>query len=77
MQPTADTKFDLLPVSETEFIRTDGNIRYLFVRNAGGDVSGITLRFNEGSSEAPRISKETLIPYELLQAARADEAVAA
>jgi CubicO group peptidase (beta-lactamase class C family) len=75
---TADAEgFDLLPVSETEFIRTDGNVRYIFVRDAAGRVGTLRLRFGDSMSEAPRISKETVIPFEMLMAGRINEAIEA
>jgi CubicO group peptidase (beta-lactamase class C family) len=76
-QPTQDQGFDLLPISETEFIRSDGNVRYIFVRNAAGRAEAITLRFGEGTSEARRISGESVIPFELLTAGKVNEAVEA
>jgi CubicO group peptidase (beta-lactamase class C family) len=77
VQPTQDQGFELLPISENEFIRTDGNAHYLFVRNAGGKVDVIKRRTDEETAEAPRISKDSLVPYELLVAGRADEAIEA
>lgn len=76
-QQTMVPAVDLLPISETEFVRPDDPIRYLFARNADGKVATVTLRFDNGSLEAPRLSKDTLIPYELLMAGKGDEAVAA
>jgi CubicO group peptidase (beta-lactamase class C family) len=76
-QPTRDQGFELLPISDSEFIRTDEPVRYLFVRNAAGAVESIKLRFDDGAADAPRISKDDLVPYELLMAGRAGEAVEA
>ena len=76
-QPTLEPKFELLPISESEFIRTDENNRYTFVRSASGKADTIKLRFEEGGSEASRLSKDSLVPYELLLAGRVDEAIAA
>ncbi len=76
-QPTQGARFELLPLSEMEFIRSDENIRYTFVRSAGGTVDSIKLRFDGGASEAARISKDVLIPYEMLMAGRVGEAIEA
>ncbi|HSB11974.1 MAG TPA: serine hydrolase [Blastocatellia bacterium] len=76
-QPTQSPRLDLFPVSETEFLRTDADVRYTFVRSAGGRVDSVRIRFDGGASDAPRITKETVIPYEMLMAGRVAEAVEA
>ncbi|MEN3336093.1 MAG: hypothetical protein V7641_5458, partial [Blastocatellia bacterium] len=77
VQPTQDQGFELLPISESEFIRMDGNAHYLFVRNADGKVDVIKRQSDEETAEARRISKDNLVPYELLVAGRASEAIEA
>ena len=52
------------PVSDDEFVRKDVEISYTFVRSPGGSVDKIKLKFTEGSSEAPRISKDAMVPYD-------------
>jgi CubicO group peptidase (beta-lactamase class C family) len=76
-QPTQSPKLDLVPISETEFSRTDANVRYTFVGSAEGKVDLVRIRFDGGTSEAPRISKDVTIPYELLMAGKIAEAVEA
>jgi CubicO group peptidase (beta-lactamase class C family) len=77
-QPTEDEAFDLIPISETEFVRSDGDIRYVFARGEAGRVEAITLRFGGGgTSKAPRLAKETLVPFEMLLAGKISEAVEA
>lgn len=76
-EPTASPKFELFPVSENEFLRTDLDIRYTFVKGATGGIDAIRLSFNEGSSEAPRLSKDATIPYEQLMAGKVSEAIEA
>jgi tetratricopeptide (TPR) repeat protein len=76
-QPTFDPKYELLPISENEFVRRDQNLGYTFVRTAGNNVDAINVRFEGGRLQAPRLSKETLVPYELLMAGRAGEAIEA
>jgi CubicO group peptidase (beta-lactamase class C family) len=39
-QPTADPRFELLPVSESTFIRRDANVKYEFVVNAAQSGTG-------------------------------------
>ena len=68
---------ELLPTSETEFIMTTDDVRYVFVRDAAGHVGAVQVRFGDGSLTAPRLAKDALIPYELLMAGRVNEAVEA
>jgi CubicO group peptidase (beta-lactamase class C family) len=75
VEPTASPKFELHPISESGFVRKDAPVEYDFVKNAEGSVDRLKIRFEGGSSEAPRISKEMAIPYESLMAGRADEAI--
>jgi CubicO group peptidase (beta-lactamase class C family) len=73
-EPTASPRVELFAVSENEFIRSDVNVRYTFERNAGGKVDSIKLRFNDGGSDAPRISQGAMVPYEQLMAGKPAEA---
>ena len=74
-EPTASPKFELFAVSESTFVRKDVNIRYTFVKSAGGTVDSVRLNVNEVSSDAPRLAKDAKIPYELLMAGNLAEAV--
>lgn len=76
-QPTESPRLDLFPISENEFLRTDATVRYTFVRNAEGKVGSVKISFDGGGSEAPRISKDAMIPYEMLMAGRFAEAIEA
>lgn len=76
-QPTQSPKLDLFAISETEFLRTDANVRYTFVRSGDGRVDLIRIRFDGGAAEAPRLAKDVVIPYELLMAGKVAEAVEA
>ncbi|MEK6323556.1 MAG: serine hydrolase [Acidobacteriota bacterium] len=73
-EPTASPRVELFAVSENEFIRTDANVRYTFVKNASGKVDAIKIRFNEGTSDAPGISTDVMIPFEQLMAGKLAEA---
>ena len=75
--PTGDPRFELLPLSENEFIRPDRDIKYSFVKDASGKVASLALRFDGGSSTAGRIAKDALVPFEMVLAGRFDEAIEA
>jgi tetratricopeptide (TPR) repeat protein len=45
------------------------------VKGPSGSVDAIRLNFAEGSSEAPRISKDAMVPYEQLIAGKLAEAI--
>src|SRR4030095_10378952 len=74
--PTASPGFELFPVSDSEFVRKDAEISYTFVKGPGGTIDKILLKFTEGGSEAPRMSKDAMVPYEQLMAGKLEEAVA-
>lgn len=86
-QPTGDPSFELLPISETTFIRRDANIKYEFVpaktdaTNGGNGNSAATeslrLVTANATNEAKRISNDSLVPYELLFAGKTTEALEA
>jgi len=76
-QPTQSPRLELFAVSETEFVRGDANVRYTFVRGADGKVGSVRIQFDGGNSDAPRMSKGAMIPYEMLMAGKAAEAVEA
>ena len=73
-EPTLSPRFELLAVSENEFIRADADIRYTFERKASGKVDEIRLKFNDGGSGAPRMSQGVMVPYEQLMAGKLAEA---
>lgn len=74
-EPTASPKFELFPVSENEFVRKDAEISYTFAKSSSRSVDKITLKFTEGGSEAPRMSKDAMVPYELLLAGKLADAI--
>ena len=76
-QATQGPKAELFPVSETTFVRQDANVRATFVPAAEGAPAKVTLIGGSNTSDAPRLTDAAPIPYELLQAGKADEAVAA
>jgi CubicO group peptidase (beta-lactamase class C family)/TolA-binding protein len=74
-EPTASPKFELLAVSDDEFIRQDVSVQYKFVKSDGGAVERIKLTFDSGGSEAQRISTERKVPFELLSSGKYDQAL--
>ncbi len=77
-EPTQAPKFELIAVSETEFVRRDSNIRYTFAAaEAGAGAQKVSLRGGAGTAEAERIGAEVLIPYEQLNAGKVSEALEA
>lgn len=75
--PTADPKFELLPVADGTFIRRDQAVKYTFVKTAT-DVTGLQLSPARGPAlTAAKVSAETLIPYEHLTAGNISKAVEA
>jgi CubicO group peptidase (beta-lactamase class C family) len=73
-QPTASPKFELFPVSENEFVRKDAEITYTFART-GGKIDRIKVKFTEGGSEAPRMERDAMVPYEQLMEGKLAEAI--
>jgi tetratricopeptide (TPR) repeat protein len=75
VEPTGDPSFDLLPISETTFVRRDANIKYELKRNATGAVDTIRVVTPGGANEAKRITADTLVPSELLLAGKLSDAI--
>lgn len=87
-QPTGDPRFELVPISETTFVRRDADFKFTFNRStamggSGDGTSGATqvdsIKIQIGSNTLPanRVSAETLMPYEMLMAGKTSEAIAA
>jgi CubicO group peptidase (beta-lactamase class C family) len=74
-QPTGDSQFELLPISETTFIRRDANVKYEFVHSGANPADSIKIISGDVTSEAKRISSNTLVPFELLSAGKISEAI--
>lgn len=87
-QPTGEPAFELLPISDTTFIRRDAGLKYTFVSDAS---SGVVVENGNGTAvaigamkvegagnnvEARRISADALVPLELLMTGKLDEALA-
>jgi CubicO group peptidase (beta-lactamase class C family) len=75
-QRTEDAAIELLPISETTFILRDSEIKLEFVRN-GANTAAASLRIVEGdrTTEAARISADTLIPFEQLLDGKIPDAI--
>lgn len=76
-EPTQGQKFELLPVSETEFVRRDAPFRYTFAPASEGSAARVSISGGGAASEAPRVGADALIPYELLAAGKTSEALEA
>ncbi|HEV2828722.1 MAG TPA: serine hydrolase [Pyrinomonadaceae bacterium] len=87
--PTGDRQFELLPVSDTTFIRRDSNNKYNFVRSEGGGAAdggdpaakragsfnAVHIQLSDATNEARRIDADTLVPFELLMTGKIAEAL--
>jgi tetratricopeptide (TPR) repeat protein len=77
VEPTGDPAFELLPISETMFVRRDSILKYELVRNSNGGIDSIRVIAPNEASEIKRISADKLVPSELLLAGKVAEAVEA
>jgi len=77
MQPTQSPRVEMLAISDTEFIRKDVPIRYVFLRGENGKVDTIKIVFDGGGGQAKRISQDRLIPFEQVMAGKFAEAIEA
>jgi tetratricopeptide (TPR) repeat protein len=76
--PTQGLKVELFPISETTFVRQDAPVQYTFAAAPEGTAAKVTLSApGNPPTDAPRLTEASPIPYELLQAGKTDEAVAA
>jgi CubicO group peptidase (beta-lactamase class C family) len=73
--PTDGPQFELLPVSETNFVRRDANATYQFIKGEAGGLDSIAVTVQGTKVPARRIPAETLVPYEMLLAGKIPEAV--
>jgi CubicO group peptidase (beta-lactamase class C family) len=74
-EPTLSPKLELYALAENEFTRTDANVRYTFQKSSSGKVDLVKIRFDGGTTEAPRIAQDVMIPYELVMAGKFAEAI--
>lgn len=76
--PTADPQFELVPTSDTFFVRRDSAAKYNFVRSSETNPAAfgtIEIQVAGNTFPAKRITAETLVPYELLIAGKQEEAL--
>ncbi len=80
-QPTGDPAFELLPISETTFVRRDANLKYNFVRRTSAATNGsaapveMEIVGQAGATPTKRLTAEQLVPFEMLLAGKISEAV--
>ncbi|HXQ71712.1 MAG TPA: serine hydrolase [Pyrinomonadaceae bacterium] len=76
VRPTADLKFELLPVADGTFIRREGVLTYRFVKGAAG-VSELKVTLPAGNIvTAAKVAADALIPFEHLNAGNFEKALA-
>jgi CubicO group peptidase (beta-lactamase class C family) len=76
-EPTLSPKVELFALSENELTRTDANVQYAFAKGEGGKAESVKIRFNGGTTEARRLARDEVIPYEQLIAGKFAEAIEA
>jgi len=76
-EPTLSPKVELFALSENVFTRTDAYVKYAFAKGEGGKVDSVKILFNGGTSEARRLARDEMIPYEQLVAGKFAEAIEA
>ena len=76
--PSGDPKFELLPVADGGFIRRDQPVKYVFVKSATV-IDALQIAPPRGANvvTAPKVSADTLIPFEHLLAGNITKAVEA
>ena len=73
--PTADVKFELLPLADGTFVRRDQPVKYSFAKSDAG-ITALVLSFPRGpTANAPKVSAEALIPFEHLKAGNISKAI--
>jgi CubicO group peptidase (beta-lactamase class C family) len=81
VHPTGDQPFEILPISETTFIRREAPIKYNFVRpasaaatNGASNPPDLQIITAAGPNDAKRLSADMLVPFEMLLAGKIPEA---
>jgi CubicO group peptidase (beta-lactamase class C family) len=64
---TGDPAFDLLPISVTEFIRTDARVTYAFADGKGAPSGAVTMKSERGMRTAPRAAEGIKAPADWLE----------
>ncbi len=87
-QATGDPRFELVPISETTFVRRDADFKLTFNRSTppsgsgdgasgAAEVDSVEIQIGPNTFPANRVSAEALVPYEMLMAGKTAEAIAA
>ena len=80
-KPTGDPAFELLPISETTFVRREANVKYNFVRptsaatNGSAAAADMEIVGQAGATPTKRLTAEQLVPFEMLLAEKISEAI--
>lgn len=84
--PSGERSFEMLPISETTFVRRDVPLKFTFVRTSTAPGSGngdgavaairaVQVEAPDTKSEAKRLGADTLVPFEFLLAGKLQEAM--
>ena len=84
--PSGERSFEMLPISETTFVRRDAPLKFTFVRTSTAPGSGngdgavaairaVQVEAPDTKSEAKRLGADTLVPFEFLLAGKLQEAM--
>jgi CubicO group peptidase (beta-lactamase class C family) len=75
--PTTGAPFELLPISETTFVRRGSPLKYEFLKDAtdAATFNAVRVIGPNGSANAPRITADELTPFELLTSGKVAEAL--
>jgi CubicO group peptidase (beta-lactamase class C family) len=88
-QPTGDPKIELIPISDTTFVRRDADVKYSFTRTARADekvgsgdsapgigaVDAMKIEVGPNPFTAKKVSADALVPYEMLMTGKMAEAI--
>lgn len=76
--PTTGAPFELLPISETTFVRRSSPLKYEFLKGDAANATTYTaVRIFQagGGATAPRISADELTPFELMTSGKVEAAM--
>ena len=76
VSPTADNKFELLPIAGGSFIRRDQPLKYTFTKGAAGITDVVIVLPNGNVQTAPKVAADDLIPFEHLNSGNFEKAIA-
>ena len=72
--PTIGAPFELVPFSETTFVRRGSPLKYEFMKGDASTFTAVRIIGPNGAANAPRISADELTPFEMLTSGKVAEA---